>query len=435
MNYRNPTAAFILSIALVLGAQSSVASEQSISLVDAIRFTMESNPRFRTYQLRSQALAGELQTADQKPVLRVSTEIENVLGTGDLNWFQGTELSLSLSQVIEMGDKRFLRTNTVNRRHNLLLAEQQVLELDLLSEATSRYIELATIEEIQVLLARATDLAQISFEAVSSRVVAGRAPEAERARATAALALAELAQNSAGFDVAAAKLKLSSLWGELQPEFGSTEARLMEVEELSDINLLLQKLEENPEIQVFASESRLREAELRAARSQRKADIEVGAGIRHLAELNDTALIFQASIPLSTKQRASGAITTAQANLLRVDSEREAAVLRMKAQLLTLTQQRMRAVNEFTLLQESVLPQLENALDSTRAAFESGRYSYLELSAAQQQLLDAQLSLIEAASRAHLLRVEIERLSGETYKQLNLPNRETPDVFSGATSR
>ena len=154
---------------------------------------------------------------------------------------------------------------------------------------------------------------------------------------------------------------------------------------------------------------------MREARSRRSADIEVGAGIRHLAELNDTALTFQVSIPLVSKRRAAGAITTAQANLLRVDTERQTALLRMQAQLLILDQQRKLAVNEFNALQVSVLPQLESALDATRTAFEGGRYSYLELSAAQKELLDAESSLIEAAARAHLLRVEIERLSGENY--------------------
>jgi cobalt-zinc-cadmium efflux system outer membrane protein len=204
------------------------------------------------------------------------------------------------------------------------------------------------------------------------------------------------------------------MWGELRPLFAQTGVNLLDMESAAPIQSVLEQLEDNPAIKVFASEKRLREAELREAMTRRSTDFEIGAGIRHLAELNDTALTFRASMPLRSKPRAGGAITTAQANLLAVESERETALLRMRAQLLTLDQQRRSALNEVSVIQRDVLPQLANALNETRDAFDSGRFSYIELNIAQKELLDTEFALIEAAARAHLLRVEIERLSGET---------------------
>lgn len=413
---------FIASIASINWV--SAAPDERLSLRDAIRLTLENNPQFRTYQLRGDALRGELQTAGLKPALRVSSEIENVFGTGDLNWFQGTELTLLLSQVIELGDRRGARSNIVSQRQNLLHAQQRVLELDLLSTTTTRYIELAASEQRFNLIVRSTQLAREINAAVSARVAAGRAPDAERARAEAALSLSELAEQSAAFGIATARINLSSLWGELQPNFIGAGVNLLEVEAAAPIQSLLDRLQDNPAIQIFASETRIREAELREVRSRRSADIDIGAGIRHLAELNDTALVFRVSMPLSSKRRAAGAITAAQASLLAVASERDTAMLRMSAQLLTLDQQRRLALNEISVLQNNVLPQLIIALDETRDAFDTGRFSYIELNAAQQQLLDTEFSLIEAATRAHLLRVEIERLSGETL-----------DAFEGGNSQ
>ncbi|MDP7153145.1 MAG: TolC family protein, partial [Gammaproteobacteria bacterium] len=344
--------AIIVSVAILLDVNlADGAADDRLSLRDAIRLTLDNNPQFRTYQLRSDALSGELQTAGLKPVIRVSSEVENVIGTGDLSWFQGTELTLALSQVVELGGKRAARTNLVNQRQNLLRAEQQVLELDLLSAATTRYIELTAAEQRLNLLVRSTELAREIHAAVSVRVDAGRAPEAERARAAAALSLSQLAEQSANYSIAAARLRLSSLWGELQPVFAETGANLLEVDAATPIQSLLDQLESNPAIEVFASETRLREAELREVMSRRSGDIEVGAGIRHLAELNDTALIFRASMPLKSKRRAGGAITTAQAKLLAVETERDTALLRMRAQLLVLDQQRRLALNEVSVIQ------------------------------------------------------------------------------------
>jgi len=404
------------------GAESTI--ESRLTLRDAISATFDNYPQFRIYELRNQALIGERQTANLKPAFQISSELENVIGTGDLNWFQGTEFTLALSQVVELGDKRNARTNVVSQRQNRLLAEQKILELELMSETTLRFIELAAAEQRLVLLSQATQLAREILDSVAERVAAGRAPDAEQSRATATLRLAELAEESAEFSIEAAMLRLSSLWGDLQPTFTGASANLLDLGEATSIQTLLTRLESNPAISVFASEERLKQAELREVETRRRANIELGAGIRHVAELNDSAFVLQFSMPLNNKNRARGAIATAQANLLAVESERDLAVLKMSSQLVVLDQERRLAINEATTLQTDVLPLLTDALNDTREAFESGRYSYIELSAAQKARLDAEFELIEAATRAHLLRVEIERLSGEELDAPTLRNTQ-----------
>lgn len=413
MKFIRMTVNYVFTVALCLVAASQAVAQERLQLLDAIRQTLQNHPQVHIYRIREDALAGELQTAKLRPGISVTGELENVIGTGDLNWFQGSELTLALSQVVEFGEKQAARTSIVNRRQDMLQAEQRILELELLSTVTAQFIELAAVEQQQRLLARRTALANATLEQVDARVAAGRGPEAERARAAAALALAELAEQSANFARNAARISLASHWGELQPGFDAVDANLLDVQQLEPVQSLLLRLDQNPSIQLFASEARLREAEIREVRSRSATDIEAMVGVRHLAELNDTAFLLQLKAPLGNKQRTRGALTTAQANLLRVDAERELALLRMSVQLLRLDQQRQAALAEMNALQSQVIPQLNLALEATRAAFDSGRYSYLELSAAQDALLGAEEALIEAATRAHLLRVEIERLSGE----------------------
>ena len=61
---------------------------------------------------------------------------------------------------------------------------------------------------------------------------------------------------------------------------------------------------------------------------------------------------------------------------------------------------------------EELLPRLETALEQARYAYERGRFSHLEWTMAQRQLLEGKLRLLESAGRFHLLRIEIERLTG-----------------------
>jgi outer membrane protein, heavy metal efflux system len=71
------------------------------------------------------------------------------------------------------------------------------------------------------------------------------------------------------------------------------------------------------------------------------------------------------------------------------------------------------------VLRDQVLPSLKKAMRSTADAFDRGRYSYLELNLAQNQLLDAQQALVEAAARMQETRIELERMIGSPLNEQN----------------
>jgi cobalt-zinc-cadmium efflux system outer membrane protein len=202
------------------------------------------------------------------------------------------------------------------------------------------------------------------------------------------------------------------MWASLAPEFSAVNAELRQVGEAGTLTDLLPGLDTNPDLLMFASEERLLDAQLQQATSEQRGTVQWTAGIRHLRELNDTGFVFGVSMPLGSRVRSAGAIASAQANFQGVASRREIALNRMRSQLAGLHLQLTQAILEVNTLRDAVLPQLDNAQEQTRSAYLSGRYSYVELVSAQAEYLDAELALINAATDAHLLRTEIERLSG-----------------------
>ena len=66
-------------------------------------------------------------------------------------------------------------------------------------------------------------------------------------------------------------------------------------------------------------------------------------------------------------------------------------------------------------LSDDVVPRFERALTDTQRAYELGRYSYLEWSLVQAELLKANNDLLEASVDAHRIVIEIERLTGERF--------------------
>jgi outer membrane protein, heavy metal efflux system len=411
MNFKCLTIVVCATIASTFAsAQESITGV--ISLRDALETTLAAHPRLRSFPLRAEALLGEKETAELKPAFRVEAEIEDALGTGDIKDFTGAEATLRLSNVVEMGNKRAARVGLANRRIEVLDAEQQVVELDLLTDVVRRFIDVASAQELVALQSRATAIAEQTVSLLEPLVRAGQTPQLELDRANSALTRAQVAEQSAGAMLASARIRLANMWASNSPQFVAVESNLLTVGQAEPIESILAGLESNPDIEIYASEFRLLEAELLLAQSRQHGDIGWSAGIRHLKEIDDTGFAFGVSIPLFNKARASGAVRTARANMQEMEMRRLATLNAISGEVLSLHQLLQQAVLEVNTLQQSVIPTLESVQEQIQTAYAAGNYSYVELISAQQEYLDAQLSQISSATNAHKIRAEIERLSG-----------------------
>ena len=311
-----------------------------------------------------------------------------------------------------MGNKRAARVGLANRRIEVLDAEQQVVELDLLTDVVRRFIEVASAQELVALQARATAIAEQTVSLLEPLVRAGQTPQLELDRANSALIRAQVAGQSAAAMLASARIRLANMWASTSPQFVAVESNLLTVGQAEPIESILAGLELNPDIEIYASEFRLLEAELLLAQSRRQGDIGWSAGIRHLKEIDDTGFAFGVSIHLFNKARASGAVRTARANMQEMEMRRLTTLNAISGEVLSLHQLLQQAVLEVNTLQQSVIPTLETVQEQIQTAYAAGNYSYVELISAQQEYLDAHLSLISSATNAHKIRAEIERLSG-----------------------
>ncbi len=384
----------------------------TITLRDALTATLSMNPRLRSFPLRNEALLGEKEIADLKPPFMLGAEVEDALGTGDIRDFTGAEATLRLSSVIEMGGKRAARVGTVNRRIDVLNAEQRVVELDLLVEVVRRFIDVAVTQEQVALQTLSTVIAQQTVDLIEPLVTAGQAPQLETDRAQAALLRAQLAEQAANARLGSARIRLASMWARNTPQFDAVSSNILTVEQAGSIESLLAELASNPDIEIFAAESRLLEAELRLAQTRQEGDIQWSAGIRHLKEFDDSGFAFGVTIPLFNKARASGAERSARANLQEVEVRQLTALNAIEGEIRSLHRALQQAIAEVNTLQLQVIPVLQDVQQQTLQAYGAGTYSYVELITAQQEFLDAQLSLISSAGNAHRIRAEIERLSG-----------------------
>jgi cobalt-zinc-cadmium efflux system outer membrane protein len=194
--------------------------------------------------------------------------------------------------------------------------------------------------------------------------------------------------------------------------------------------MLYAKVEKNPAIEIFAAESRLKEAELRLAQTQSSADISWSVGVRRIQETDDTALVAGFSMPLFSGQRNTGAVSTALAEKNQVLAQRDVMLLDLHTQLFRAYHNRKQAIVAVKALRTAIIPALEQALVETQAAYQRGRYGYLDYVSARQELLSARRTQIEAAAAALTYGAEIEQLTAEP---LALTQYGEDNTFSGSS--
>jgi cobalt-zinc-cadmium efflux system outer membrane protein len=407
-------------------------TENSITLQDAIKSTLQHNPQLAGYEFRTQALAGELQTAALKPQMKLSTHLENVVGSGDFKGVDAGELTLSLSSVIEFGSQRDARLGLVTARQQQLASSQRVLTVDLLTQVTQQFIALAAAQEQLKLLQQSQQLAQENVTSLTKQVHVGRTPEAELLRAKASLARTIIDVQKTQQQLNSERVKLGAFWGNSPlknspvtnsptlstPPFTQVDADLFSLPPSVPLSTLISQLDKNPDLAVLGDEVYLRAAELKQAQAERKTNIEWNAGVRHLQVSDDSALVLGVSVPLGSANRASGAIVTARANQASAEQEQNTTRIKLHTQLISLHGAYEQALAEVNSLRNDVLPLLKQALRATADGFRQGRYSYLELNLAQRELLNEQLALIDSAARAHALSADIERITGEPLRLL-----------------
>ncbi len=402
----------ILALAFSRAALASP-NGSTLSLKTALQRALTLNPALKVYDFRSLALQGQMKTAELKPGYELGLEAENFFGTDELSGLDEVELTVSLSSVIEMGEKRAARRGIVSNSRTVLDAQRQVESLELLGEVTRRYVDILAAQERVSLAKEAKDLADETHNIVHKRADAGATPEAEVKRAQASTAQAQLTLLSTLQQLDYLKVSLVALWGERSPNFTSVEGDLYRFGDDVEFETLLAKVESNPAIRIYAAEERLRDAAVRVAKTQSKADITWSVGLRRFQAEDDTALVAGFSMPLFSSKRNSGARSTALAQRNEINVQKEVAMLGMHTQLFRAFHNRRQAILAAKNLQGTIIPALSDALEETQTAYQRGRYGYLEYVSARQELLNARRTLIESAASALTYAAEIEQLTAE----------------------
>lgn len=388
-------------------------SGQPLSLHQAITKTLAQNPQLHQFNIKKDVLLGRRETSELTPALNVSIEVENFAGSGELSGVTSAETTLALSSVIELGGKRRARLSVANAQLQTFDYHRQAFTLDVLGDLTSTFIQALEVQALSELAVEARNLAQSTLKIVKNRSNQGAAPEYEVKRAKSTLSHSQLQVDALEQQFQRLQIKIAAYWGETLPSWSKLDGDIYTYGTASDFIALYERAKSSPAIALFASEARLKKAQVSLAKTQSKADLGWQLGVRRFEDSGDTAFTAGVSIPLFSGKRNRGALKSAMASENEVVYERQTALLKLHVQLFEAYSQRQQHVAAVKVFRTVILPDLNSALASTQRAYETGRYSYQDWIAAQKELLDAKRSLIESAAAASLNQAVIEQLIAE----------------------
>lgn len=382
--------------------------DQAIARVAAV------HPDLRLVEGRRDVLQANLDAAGLRPPLTLGATLENAAGSGAYRGFDQAELTVSLAGVLERGGKLDARRTFAQANIDNLAPQREIARLDLLAETARRYLAVtAAIRQREI---AETDIEQRkrSVEAAQRRHAAGASPESVVLTAQAALAEAELDRARALQRERAARQTLAALWNQRDPDFGTVAGDPLALPALEDFAQLSAWLEKTPELAQLAGEARIREAQVRLARSEAKADLQWQVGARTLrGDDNDVALVAGLSMPLGMSRRAQPGIHAAEAELALSAVEREALSIRLYSTLSGAYGDYVTARLESETLAGDVLPRLAKAEQAADLAWRAGAISYMEWAMLQDQRVQARRRQLQAALNAQTALIEIQRLTGQ----------------------
>jgi len=441
-----------------------------ITLRDAIAITLEHSPELAVFPLDQRIADAHIVQAGLRPNPELSLELENLgIGVGggtstssssygvgrevlSGSWerereggtsaFSDTELTLSLSHIIELGGKRAARIAAAEKSRDVVSLDYEVARTEVAGEVLVRFTEVLAAQERLLQQEPAVKLAEDLASSVYALVDAGSVSPLEARRADAELERARIQRQELSRAVEQARLRLAALWGSSVAQFTEAVGDLAIVASLPTMQSIQDMRAEHPALKRWGAELASRESLLTLERKQRVPDLTLRLGYRSTAQESTSSrgfaigtegieasrisadgdtwrnsVVLEASIPLPLFHRNQGAIREAELMVDRLGAEQRGWEKALEAALVEQHTVATAALEKQQALSARVVPEMETALSLTREGYERGKFDFLRVLDAQRAVIDARLEVLDARVAYHVAAAEIERLLGAGFSE------------------
>ncbi len=385
----------------------------TLTLGQALSLALLRNPALAAFSYEIRLKEAQALQASLLPNPEVALELENFAGNGPVSGFDATETTLQLSQQIQLAGKRAKRTRAAVLEGDLASWDYEMRRLELFAEVVQAYTAVVAAQERVQLNEELIKIAEKFLQSIEQRVKAGKISPARMARARVELVNTRIELNRSRAELETARQQLASTWGSMQPQFERVAGKLDSIVALPPLEKLLQSISDNPRIARWAVAMEQRRAALELARANRIPDPIVSAGVRHLNEINSSALVAGLSIPLPFFDRNQGNIQEAQFRLKQAEYQQKATVVQVQRRVTEIYNALSASFQEVRDLKAMALPEAEEAFRVIQQGYTMGKFDFLDVLDAQRTLFRVRGQYLSALRTYHQNSAELEKMIGQ----------------------
>lgn len=382
-----------------------------LELADALALVLLRNPELAIDSYEQRAREAALLQAGVRPNPTLLVDVQDFAGTGARRGVRATQSTITLSQLIELGGKRAARLSLARADVELAAWDYEIRRIELFARAGDAFVEVLAAQERLQLAQDAQSIADAVEDVAARRTAAGFASPAEVLRARVAVDIASTLREHTEHELETARQALAALWAG-RPQFTRAVGELARLPLAPDAAALAERIEASPGVLRWQTEIARRESAQALVRSAKASDVEVSGGPRHFSEGDDLSFVVSVSVPIPLWDRKAGALAEASRRLAKSSAERRAEQVRIATAVQAAQLALVAAVEEAKLLNERVLPGIEQTVRILQRGYEEGRFAQVEVLEAERARIEAREQALRAVVEAHHNAREIERLTG-----------------------
>ena len=388
------------------------ADPRDLRLRDALALALARSPDLASFAWQVRAAEARLLQAGVRPNPALDLKVEDVGVSGATRGIDQAELTVELSQLVELGGKRSSRIDRAERERELAGWDYETRRVDILTRAAQAFVAVLVAQEQLSLSEDGVRLAGSVVAGVSARVRAGSSSSVELVKAEVALASARIESEERRGALESARRSLAATWGSPEARFDRAVGSLEPVAPLPALADLKARIEDNPDLARWSAEILERRAAVRLEEARAVPDVTARGGYRRLFDPDENTFVVGLSVPLPIFDRNQGGILEAESRLAQARSDRQSAESRVAAALADAHLAAETSLAQVTTLRSQVLPGARRVFETLSEGYREGRYSQLEVLDAQRTLIAARAQTVRALGDYHRAVAAVERLIG-----------------------
>ncbi len=391
------------------GAQEQGALEPAapLRLEQAIRLALDHNPTLTAARREVGATEAQILQGSLRPNPEFMVQADDVSKASRTS-------TIELGLPIETGGKRDARMRAAGLGRDVAQAELGGTELRVRSAVVSAYFDVLAAQELLRTADDSVKIAQRATDIAAKRVAAGKVSPVEETRARVAEAGARVALTQADSDLRNARRRLTSLWGNVSPNFTEASGDVERMPLLPTDDDVVLRLANSPQLQRAQRELERRKSLVALEQSRAVPDVTVSVGMKRSIEVPGEQALVALKVPLPVFNRNQGNLQEALQREDKAVAELQAARVALSGAARQALENVGARLKEAALLRAEVLPGARSAFEAASIGFENGKFSFLEVLDAQRTLIAAKSQYLTALANVHRAHAELESLIGVT---------------------